>query len=177
MRLKVLYLLCVFLAFLITSFSCLAGSPKPTIMKFIEKCETGDWGAAEALLSERGKLQYLEGGSLRDKFWPMLSLPFVYGVDSKTIKDKMPEFITIISADTSTNTAQVRVMIKNSLVLGSAQASTIMNQTGLKSVDLAIKFDLVEEKGRWRVEKITVQGDHAEVAKWEEMARKAPPTS
>jgi len=165
----------LFIIILLTTLvfpSCLAGSPTPIAQKFVEKCQTGDWSSAETLLSERGKLQYTEGTTLHDKFWPILGLAFAAGVDGQTIRKKMPEFVTVISSDSSTNTGQVRMMIKNSAIIDQSKAKSILDQTGLKSIDIAIKFDLIEETGRWKIEKISPQCDRIELVKWEELAKK-----
>ena len=157
--------------------SCLAGPPQPIVEKFIEKCATGDWSGAEMSLSERGKLLYTKDKTLQDTFWPMLGLGVASGITPDVIKSKFSQYVIMVSSDSSTDTGQVRVKINNSILLGETLAKTILDQTGLKSIDVNVKFDLVQEMGRWKIEKINPQLDPIELSKWENFSRKSPPRS
>jgi len=154
--------------------SCLAGSPEPLVKSFVKKCETGDWTSAEGLLSDRAKMTYAQPTPLHDTYWPMLGLPFAAGISLDTINQKIPTAIAIISMDNALGKAMVSVKINNSAFLEPSQVKSILGKTGLQSVDIVIRFELILESNRWKIEKISPAIDQIEVQKWNAFAKMDP---
>ena len=169
------FLLIVFMLIMAGFMSCIGASPDPTVKNFITKCETGDWSGAEVLLSERGKMAFTQSKPLKDTYWPMLGLANASGISSDIVNKQLPTAIQVVSSDFSTTSAQVSIKINNTLLLGKEGAESVKSRSGLKSIDPIIKFELVQEMNRWRIERINPQvSDPIEKQKWEELAKKSP---
>ena len=172
--LKITFFVCILMSFAYQA-GCMGPSVDKVVEKFIEKCQTGDWTGAEGLLSERCKMGFEQTKSLEDTYWPMLGMAYKTGVNVDIIHQQMPEAAKIVASDSSTARGQVRVNIKNSLLMGDDRASSIKRTTGLKSIDVLIKIDVVQEMNRWRIERITPMNlSDEDKRKWKDLAGKTP---
>ncbi|MCD6218592.1 hypothetical protein J7L05_12165 [bacterium] len=155
---------------------CMGAPPGKTVVKFLTRCQSGDWAGAESMLSESGRLYFSQRESLEEMFWPMLGMAGKAGIPLDTIKEKMKTAIIIISDDTSSTTrGSVRVKINNSLIIGKDAAKSIASSVGLDSIDIIIKINLVQESNRWKIEMISQPGmTDDEKARWGNLAKKSP---
>jgi hypothetical protein len=155
---------------------CMGAPPDKTVVKFLTKCQSGNWAGAESMLSESGNLFFSQRESLEEMFWPMLGMAGKAGIPFESIKEKVNTAIIIISDDTSSTTrGSVRVKINNSVIIGKDAAKSIASSVGLDSIDIILKINLVQESNRWKIELISPQQlTDDEKARWEKLAKKSP---
>ncbi len=167
--------LILFLLIMTVNAGCMGSPPDTTVVKFLKKCQSGDWSGAESMLSETGRLHFEQRKSLEDTYWPMLGLAGKAGIPFDLIKAKFDTAVIVIAEDSSATRGTVRMKINNSELIGKDAAKSIATSVGLESIDVIIKFKLVQEMNRWKIEMIAPQQltDQEKVC-WENLAKKSP---
>ena len=105
----------------------------------------------------------------------MLGLAGKAGIPFDSIQDKFDAAIIVISNDSKVRTGNVRIKINNSGLIGKDSAKSIASSVGLESIDIIIKFGLVQESNRWKIDKISPQQlSDEDKARWDNLAQKSP---
>lgn len=167
--------LILFLLFVTINAGCMGSPPDTTVINFVKKCQAGDWSGAESMLSETGKMYFQQRETLEETYWPVLGLAGKGGITFEVVKEKLDTAVILISSEPGSTRSEVRIKINNSAFVGKETAKSIASSVGLDSLDILIKFTLVQENNRWKIELISPQGlSDMQKEGWANLAKKSP---